>query len=136
MGKSKADFKARREALGLTQQNFADEVGVRVLAVKRWEHPDWMEPPADAWELIEACEAAQRDVVDAAVSAAVASGMGPVQVTYYRTQEQYDEFGRDPGPFGMANANARLVAHRLRSLGCEVDFAYPDEDGNVYHGGR
>ena len=27
-----------------------------------------------------------------------------VPITYYRDQVMYDEFGRDPGPYGQANA--------------------------------
>ena len=134
MGRSKADFRARREALGLTQQDVADEADVNVSTVKRWEKPGYFDPPDDVWAWLDDCGALQREVVDAAVSAAVARGRGPVQVTYYRSQEQYDELGRDPGPYGVANANARMVSSRLRGLGFEVDFSYPDDDGNVYHG--
>lgn len=42
--------------------------------------------------------------------------------------------GRDDGPVGMANANARMVAARLDALGYIVGFAYPDDSDNVYHG--
>lgn len=135
MGCEKADFRARREMLGLTQQDVADEADVNVSTVKRWEKPGYFGAPDDVWAWLEDCERAQAEVVDIAVSAAVAHGPGPVQITYYRSQEQYDALGRDPGPFGMANANARMVASRLRSLGREVDFAYPDDEDNVYHNG-
>lgn len=135
MGKSKADFRARREALGLTQQDVALAADVSVTSAKKWERPGCTEPPEDVWAWIEGCERLQKEVVDAAASVAIARGRGPVQITYYRTQEQYDALGREPGPYGVANANARLVAHRLRSLGYEVDFAYPDDPGNMYHGG-
>lgn len=135
MGRGKADFKARREALGLTQQDVADAADVTLTTAKRWERPGATEPPEDVWTWVEDCERLQGEIVDAASSAAIAQGRGPVQITYYRTQGQYDVLGRDPGPVGVANANARLVAHRLRSLGYEVDFAYPDDSGNVYHGG-
>lgn len=136
MGYGKADFRARREALGLMQADVADEADVNLSTVKRWERPGGAEPPEDVWAWIEDCERMQAEVVDAAVSAAVARGRGPVQITYYRTQEQYDALGRDPGPVGVANANARLVAHRLRSLGYEVDYAYPDDPNSMYHSGR
>lgn len=134
MGQSKADFKAQREMLGLTQQDVADVADVTVTSVKRWERPGFPEPPADVWAWLDDCARLQSEVVEAATSAAVAQGGGPVQITYYRSQEQYDSLGRDPGPYGMANANSRLVAYRLRSLGYEVGFAYPDDSGNIYHG--
>lgn len=133
MGRSKADFKARREALGLTQQDVADAADVTLTTAKRWERPGAPEPPEDVWAWIEDCERLQAEVVDAAASVAIARGRGPEQITYYRTQEQYDALGGSPGPYGVANANARLVAHRLRELGREVDFAYPDDEGNMYH---
>ena len=134
MGFSKADFKARREALGLTQQDVADTAEVSITSAKKWERPGQTEPPEDVWEWIEDRERMQSEAVETAVSAALAHGRGPVQITYYRTQEQYDALGRDPGTYSAANANARLVAWRLRSLGIEVDFAYPDDAGNIYHG--
>lgn len=134
MSRSKADFKARRETLGLTQQDVADAADVNISTVKRWEKPGYFDPPDDVWEWLDDCDALQREVVDAAVSAAVARGRGPVQITYYRSQEQYDATGSDDGPYGVANANARMVASRLRALGYEVDFAYPDDAGNVHHG--
>lgn len=42
----------------------------------------------------------------------------------------YDEFGRDPGPYGQANANARAMAYELEHRGIKVEFRYPT-DGAV-----
>ena len=135
MEKTKANFRALREMCGLSQQDVADAADVNRRSVKRWEESgnDW-EPPEDVWEWILACAEVQAETVDAAVSAAMAHPGGAVQVTYYRTQEQFDAMGRDDGPYGMANANSRLAAHRLMALGREVEFSYPDDAGNVYHG--
>ena len=135
MEKSKANFRAIREMCGLSQQDVANAADVRVLSVKRWENPSHpAEPPDDVWKWLRACLATQADTVDAAVSAAMANPGAGVQVTYYRSQEQYDLLGRDPGPYGMANANTRLAAHRIMALGRDVSFSYPDDDGNIYHG--
>lgn len=128
--RSKADFKARRETLGLSQQDVADELGVAVRTVKRWEAPGWPEPPADAWSLIEECEERRRwsiDVAERAVLDSHAAVSGEVMITYYRTQKEYDELGRDERPFGMANANARAVAESLQRMGYRVRFVYPEE---------
>ena len=131
-----ADFRARRERCGLTQQEMADAVGVRVLAVKKWERPDGPVAPADAWAFLEAVETARRAVVKQAEEAALQfAERGAVQLTYYRTQEQFDAFGRDEGPVGVANANARAVADRLEGMGFEIAWAYPDDPDNIYHGG-
>ena len=42
---TKADFRATRETIGLTQGDVAEACGVSLRTVKRWEHPDWPEPP-------------------------------------------------------------------------------------------
>lgn len=59
----------------------------------------------------------------------LAPGRAPdlVPLTYFRSQEEYDAFGRDAGPFGVANANSRAVADALMARGIEVEFRYPDE---------
>lgn len=133
----KATFKAERESLGLTQNDIAEELGVRILSVKRWENPGKAAyaPPEAAWDLLEEIGEKMVRTVDEAVNAVlenVPEG-GSVQLTYYRTQEQYDEFGRDAGSVNVANANARRVAIELRRLGYTVGWAYPDSTTNVYH---
>lgn len=131
MSASKAWFRASREALGLTQQDVADAMDVRITTVKRWERPGFPEPPGDASAWLADCLRMQREIVDAGASAAAAncSSGGSATVAYYRTQEQYDELGGSPGPVGMANANARMVAQRLEHMGYDVRFEYPDDHG-------
>lgn len=131
---SKADFKALRETLGLTQQNVADAVGVRVLAVKRWEKPGEAEPPEDVWEYLFDMHERMLDMVTFSVGKAVEmrdlTGAEVVALTYFRDQEQYDASGREPGPYGFVNAVARCTADRLYGEGFDVEFRYPD-DGAV-----
>lgn len=132
---TKAQFKALRERVGMSQQDVADALGVSCRTVKRWEHEaDRREPPADAVELLERQLGTQREMVDYMVGVCERvteeAGRMPslVPITYYRDQYMYDEFGRDSGPFGVANANARAVAQELEALGYEVEFRYPCED--------
>lgn len=132
----KATFKAERESLGLTQNDIAEELGVRILAVKRWENPRKPNtPPEAAWDFLEEVGEKMVRTVDEAVSAVLENAPegGSVQLTYYRDQEQYDAFGRDAGSVHVANANARRVAIELRRLGYTVGWAYPDSTTNVYH---
>lgn len=132
----KATFKAERESLGLTQNDIAEELGVRLLSVKRWENPEKpYTPPEAAWDYLEEVGEKMVRTVDEAVSAVLDSVPegGNVQLTYYRDQEQYDAFGRDEGSVHVANANARRVAIELRRLGYTVGWAYPDSTTNVYH---
>lgn len=131
-----AEFRAMRETLGLTRQDVADHVGVSLRSVKRWEDPAEENPPSeDAWELLYDTDDKRFETVRQALYAVRQSGAKAVQLTYYRTQEQYDALGRDPDPYGVANANARAIAERLRDEGVEVEWAYPDEAENIYHRG-
>ena len=73
-------------------------------------------------------------MVERCVSAFEKHGDYPkvVTITYFRSQGDYDAYGRDQSPFGFANAVARGAARELRRLGFEVRFDYPDSDGNLY----
>ncbi len=128
-----ADLRARREACGLTQDDLAGIVDVQTRTVNRWERGT-SPVPEDVAELIRRIEGSRAQIVEQAERAVVSNDDGGrVQLTYYRTQEQFDELGRDVGPFGVANANARAVAAHLEAMCYEVEFAYPDDPDNVYH---
>lgn len=133
--RGKADFKARRETLGLSQQDVADELGVSVRTVKRWEHPDRQEPPEDAWTLIERYEAIRREAIEESERSFLEADHDGTKngavIAYYRTQDDYDAYGRDEGPYGFANANARAVAESIRMMGYEVRFVYPRRRGGI-----
>lgn len=130
----KADFRATREALGLSQLDFSEALGVRLDSVKRWENPKYpQEPPQDAWDMLFEAHNLHQQVVSFAVDKAVelASGVPggrPVELPYWRDQAEYDAcHPQDHGPFAVANANARAVAARLRDLGISVTFAWGSE---------
>ena len=133
--RTKADFAALRETVGLTQANLADDLGVQARSVRRWEQPgqEGYEPPADAWDMLDSYADLQRQMVDHARETVMRTGEeaghqpDEVVLTYYRSQEQYDELGRDEGWYGVANANARAVAAELARYGLSVRFAYPGE---------
>lgn len=135
--RSKAEFRALRESVGLSQADVARALGVTVRSVRRWETPSpgYLGAPDDAWALLDDAIARQNAVVAGALDTVDALPGRTVQLAYYRDQEQFDEYSREPGePYGQANANARLVADALRSHGVDVSFAYPDDDDNVCHG--
>lgn len=133
--RTKADFAALREAMGLTQANLADELGVNPRSVKRWEQPgmEGYEPPQDAWDVLDDYADVRRQMVEhcreTAMQAQEQAGRMPdaIVLTYYRSQKQYDDLGRDDGWYGVANANARAVAAELERYGFEVRFAYPGD---------
>ena len=132
--RSKADFKCLRERVGLSQQDVASALGVNIRSVKRWEDPSFPNhAPEDAWAVLDDAMDMQCQQVSyacAVVAQQVESfGMEPVTVpiTYYKDQAMYDEYGRDPGPFGQANANARAIGYELERRGIDVEYRYPCE---------
>lgn len=133
--RTKADFAALRETVGLTQANLADDLGVNPRSVRRWEQPgqEGYEPPAEAWEVLDRYADLRRQMVDHARETVMQAGErmggqpGQVVLTYYRSQEQYDDLGRDEGWYGVANANARAVAAELAHYGVRACFRYPGE---------
>ena len=135
MARTKADFRALRETVGFSQHALAAKLGVSPLSVKRWERPDidGYNPPADAWELLDSYLAAHDQMVTevfAEVRRQVkAIGRKPdcTPITYYRDQAQFDALGRDNRYYGVANANARALAGKLRRAGYTVEFRYPGE---------
>lgn len=135
MSRGKADFKARREQLGLTQQDVAQALTVNVKTVKNWENPRQTRYRISdaAWEYLDRAADMQaqqvayaRSVIEAQ-SGALAGNTVVVPITYYRDQATYDRFGREAGPFGQANANARAIASELERMGIQVEFRYPDD---------
>ena len=137
---TKADFRAIRETIGLTQGDVAKALGVALRTVKRWEHPDRQEPPEDACEwllgMLERHDTLVDAMVDRALAAAGRGDLDVVAITYYREQSQYDALGRDDGPYGFVNSIAREVALDLAVEGIETEFRYPDEGAVSTPGSR
>ena len=133
--RAKAALKALRETVGMMQRDLAEALDVDVRSVKRWESPatEGYQAPADAWLVLEEARETQRQQVAYALKVvseqakALGHEPGAIVLTYYRDQEQYDAGGRDSGPYGVANANARAVADALEREGYQVEWRYPDE---------
>jgi hypothetical protein len=127
---TKANFRAIREIVGMTQKELADTVGVDVHTVKVWEakNTKW-QPSPSAWEVLTSAKNQQDEVVcfscDKARRVAQEAGEKPrvVIFKYWHDQKQYDEY-HNSGSFGMANANTRLAAAILKNDGFEVSFEY------------
>lgn len=129
MIRTKADFRALRESLGMTQQDVADEAGVAVRTVKRWESPDGQDAPEDVVAFLVACKTAMD--ADVALYLDVVrketDKEATVMVPYYRTQEDLDAVQINQGadlPVGYVNALSRRIAERLSDEGYDVSFEY------------
>lgn len=123
-----ATFRAIRETIGMSQHTVAEGLEVTEQAVRYWERglrpvpndvADWIEQQLDNHNVaVEETLAATHELIND-------SGC-EIDLSYFRTQEEYDEYGRDKGDFGIVNARARSIAERLRSKGYDVIFQYPD----------
>lgn len=133
MTRTKAEFRAVRETVGMTQAALARELGVEVRSVKRWEsaaYPGYG-APQDAWDVLDEALAMQRRVVAYALGkvdeVAQQRGDWPGHVTlpYWTGQADYDARHCEPdgGDWRMANANSRLVAFALHERGIPVEWA-------------
>ena len=131
---SKAQIRETRERCGISQQMLANQAGVKVLSVKRWEKPGEAEPPADVQAWLESMLTQHVEAVEAALDAVdemtETQGHAPshVDLLYYRSQAHYDRFGRDEGDYAIANARARAIAAILGAQGIEARFKYPEDD--------
>lgn len=127
--RSRADFKAQRDALGLSLHDVAELMGVQERSVRRWEAEGGNRIPDAAWELLDGLAERFDLAVQSAVEAALDSGAKNAELTYYRTQREYEEHGRDEGHYGLANAIAREVAFELQVEGLQVSMRFPEERG-------
>lgn len=134
---SKAQFRETRERCGISQQMLASRAGVKVLSVKRWEKPGEAEPPADVQAWLEHMLSQHVEAVEAALDAVdgieEVQGNPPdhVDLTYYRSQAHYDEFGRDDAVYSVVNARSREIGAILQAEGYTVRYVYPEDADTV-----
>lgn len=136
MIKTKAAFRALRESCGMTQRDVADEAGVAVFSVKRWENEDSSShmPPDDVWEWLVECHMSM--VAEAREAAGKVLALReeernscPVAIRYYRTQEALDEAQLPQGldrPVGYVNAIAMRAAELVEEAGIDTFLVYDD----------
>lgn len=130
--RTKQEFKALREQVGMSQADMALALEVSERSVKRWESVKYKEynAPQDAWDILDDALKLQRQVVSAALGqieeAAQEVGGYPesVKLVYWSSQAEYDERHcvDDNGDWRQANATARIVSYALHERGIETEW--------------
>lgn len=114
--RTKAELRATRERVGLTQAKLAEAVGVQVRSVKRWESPEAPQnAPEDVWLYLGDLLQAQDEAVDAAVARAKPEEL--YQLQHYANHEECPD-----GYWRVANATARAIAITLEAQGFGVEW--------------
>ena len=122
--RSVAEFRAERELCGLSLYDVAEELGVAVNTVKRWENPNYFPPSPAAWRYIDREYDKHCDDVETALRTALreAEDGKPVIVKWFRNNMR----GVSNREVGVHNAVAKAVAESLMTLGKEVTFMWSD----------
>lgn len=137
---SRAQFRAIRTRVGLSQRDLAQNISVSLETVKKWEKPGNFPPSEAAWNYLESMFALHVQAVQAAVDAAKeqekALGHRPefIQLTLFRSRAEYNEFGRDAGNVHLVNARTIEIAAILEHEGYEVRFVYPEAPERMFKG--
>ena len=124
--RSVAEFRAKRELCGLSLYDVAQELGVAMNTVKRWENPNYFPPSPAAWRYIDREYDKHCDQVEEALTKALASARDgePVVVLWHRNGMR----GVSDKDVGVNNAVSKAVAESLMTLGRDVTFMWSDPD--------
>ena len=133
MDKTKANFRAIREACGMTQSDVSGETGATLSRIRSWEDPSCgVLPPDDVWAwLLMAHDAMVMDARDAVGQIMSSRTMQVVALPYYRTQSDLDAVQLSQGidePVGYHNARMRMIAQMLAEREVPYKFMYPQDE--------
>lgn len=131
-----ADFRMLRNALGVSQQWVADQVGVTKLTVLTWENPrEFALPSRKAWDLMEGMWHQADRMASAQVEIAVQAAQiakdakrepATLLLPYWYNRAIHRASGRD-GSMEVENLATRMIQDRLAVLGlpCGIKYAEP-----------
>lgn len=121
MARTKAEFRAMRETLGLTQQTLANELDVKILSVKRWESPKYpQQAPDDVWSFLDDLDREQVATCSAALAKASQMPQDAIEVPYWSNAADYEEHRASDLTWTEANATSRRLAAILIDRGASV----------------
>lgn len=128
MERTKAEFRAIRETLGIPQQTLASMLGVNPLSVKRWELPKYPQhAPEGVWEVLYAL----LEEHTKAIRQAAAIDAESVDLPYWMTSDDFEQYATDDEPgtnWTQANATRRAIAQELALDGIAVYWHDAAED--------
>lgn len=138
--RSKADFRAMRDMLGLSQSDTAAYLGVSLATIKKWEDPKAFYPPRrESWismkKLVDyaydrAHELASMAQVANQASQEACTRSDPFLLTYWRTAEDWEQAKASeavlPSQWKIENAAARMASFLLQMKGIPVSFIYAE----------
>lgn len=139
MMRTKAGFRRLRQQVGFTQVALAEALGIDSgkqhgtidAIVKDWESPENDSViPDKAWELLFALRKREREDAARWVDTLVQMHHGtsePIDLTYYRTQSEYERYSHRKGHYGLSNAMVRRVGDGLEGRGFLVRYVYPEK---------
>ena len=124
--RSVAEFRAKRELCGLSLYDVAEQLGVAVNTVKRWENPNYFPPSPAAWRYIDREYDRHCDLVEEALQDAVDHRVDgqPIVIPWHRNGMS----GVNDMQVGMHNAISRAVAESLMTIGYDVTFRWSDPE--------
>lgn len=137
--RTKAEFRAIRERLGMSRALVAEVLEIPEKTVSLWEDASSPRLPSDeAWEMLDEALEHQRAIVNAVIQRAMGEGErlgskpSTVWLPYWLNQEEYDRYSDDAayglrGNVDMSNANAIATQIALESMGVGVQWAYMGE---------
>ena len=149
LSRTKADWKALRETIGISTGSLASYLDKNISTVQYWENPGHAarryHATKKAWDMLLQLRRKQQSVVEELVNAAInrarAEGTYPFDQTqpqsprptatlyYYRNRAEY--YRSDRGDIGILNTTARQAALRLEQIGFDVRFRYDDSESDA-----
>ena len=134
MQKTKIQFRAMRESLGLTTTNVGEAVGITSASVIQWEQPNKKhhKPSQAGWDYLDTIRQYQAAVISYCVRCYEEEKREECKLAYFRNQAEYDSLKKpflgikeSKGmPYDVVNAATKAAAIYLLATGaCDsVEF--------------
>ena len=127
--RTKTLFHALRGMAGLDSETLARMLGLSGPQwVHRWERDGQQDPPLDAWQTVENTAKRHWELVNAILNRVQGQDLPEgtcIDLIYYRSQAEYDRYGRDRGPYRQVNAVSLHAGLLLTQSGYEVAYVAP-----------